>query len=61
MKSIYACLKARLGAHEKSCRSLHVGGLDWINARDPLYFWGCGIPYIYVKGSPIFPRVMWAK
>ena len=23
--------------------------LFWINVRDPLYFLGCGIPYIYVK------------
>ena len=23
--------------------------LNWINVRDPLYFLGYGIPYIYVK------------
>ena len=38
-------------------------GLFWINVRDPLYFWGYGIPYNYLcKKDPDFlPRVMWAK
>ena len=33
----------------------------WINVRDPLYFLGYGIPYIYEKGSFLLPGVMWAK
>ena len=28
--------------------------LNWNNVRDPLYFLGRGIPYIYVKKDPVF-------
>ena len=37
------------------------GAVNWINVRDPLYFLVSGVPYIYVKKDPFFPRVMWAK
>ena len=33
----------------------------WINVRDPLYFWGYGIPNICVKRMFFLPRAMWAK
>ena len=34
-----------------SCRNLEESlyRVCWINVRDPLYFLGLGIPYIYVK------------
>ena len=38
-----------------------LGRTCWINARDPVYFFGYGIPLKYVKRILFLPRALWAK
>ena len=40
---------------------LYLTPYNWINVRDPLYFLGYGIPYIYVKRILFLAGAMWAK
>ena len=48
-------------AHRWQGAALNPPTLNWINVRDPFYFLGYGIPYIYVKRIFFLPRVMLAK